>query len=98
MVEILTADDLSNDNFYPGEAHTVRGDEHSQGAATINPQAKQTKCDRLERLVDEFLGSGGAITICPPGQAAQIPIWCVQAITGIFWSVSEQRPKSTALV
>jgi hypothetical protein len=68
MVEILTADDLSNDNFYPGEAHTVRGDEHSQGAATINPQAKQTKCDRLERLVDEFLGSGGAITICPPGK------------------------------
>ena len=79
MEKILTADDLSNDNFY----QEVRGDEHSQGcvfdksdfafglpkgAATINPKAKQTKRDSLERPTNEFLESGRAITICPPGK------------------------------
>jgi RNA polymerase sigma factor (sigma-70 family) len=83
MIKILTTDDLGNDNFYPEEPQTVRGDKHCQktvfdksdfafglpkGAATINPQAKQTKRDSLERLTNEFLGFGGAITICPPGK------------------------------
>jgi hypothetical protein len=83
MTEILTADELGNDNFYHEAPRTVRGDKHRQqivfdkgdfafglpkGNATVNPQAKQAKHDRLERLTDEFLGSGGAITICPPGK------------------------------
>jgi hypothetical protein len=83
MRNILTEDELGNDNFSHEEPQTVRGDKHRQetafdksdfafglpkGAATINPQAKQTKRDSLERLTNEFLESGGAITICPPGK------------------------------
>ena len=83
MIEILTADELGNDNFNHEEPQTVRGDKHCQetafdksdfafglpkGTGTINPLAKQTKRDSLERLTNEFLESGGAITICPPGK------------------------------
>jgi hypothetical protein len=83
MEEILTAGELSNDNFYHDAPRKVGDDKHRReaifdkgdfafrfpkGAATINPQAKQTKRDGLERLTDEFMESGGAITICPPGK------------------------------
>jgi RNA polymerase sigma factor (sigma-70 family) len=83
MEKILTEDELGNDNFNHEELQTVRGDKHCQetafdksdfafgapkGTGTINPLAKQTKRDSLERLTNEFLESGGAITICPPGK------------------------------
>jgi hypothetical protein len=96
MEKILTEDELGNDNFYH-DARTVEGDKHRQecifdkgsfafglpkGAATINPQAKQTKCDRLERLVDEFLESGGAIMICPPGKPPKFRFGAFKSSSG----------------
>jgi hypothetical protein len=40
----------------------------TQASPTINPEARQRQRRVLSRLTARFLGSGGRVTLCPPGE------------------------------